>query len=200
MADVDATQAETTEEQTEGQEAQQEQTVTAEQFAELQRQLEETRKAQSGSDRRVKELMEQLKQKEQEATEAEQTAEEKLSERIAEMERKVQEAEREKATATQRSLATQMLSDEGLKAPSFLNRIIGESDDETEAAVKEYIETIKASKLSAADEFARKNGRRVTETDKSKGGGTLEDYTDEQIQAMSDKEFGEVMERSKKQG
>lgn len=198
MAEQEVTQAETTEEQGESQETQG-QTVTAEQFAEIQRQLEETRKAQSGSDRRVKELMEQLKQKEQEAENAEKSAEEKLSERIAEMEKKLQQAEQEKALATQRALAQQLLSDEGLKAPSFLNRLIGGDDEETEAAVKEYIETVKESKLSAADEFARKHGRKVTETEKSKGGGTLEDYTDEQIRAMSDKEFAEVMERSKKQ-
>lgn len=199
MADAEANPAVETEEQGEGQEEKQEQTVTAEQFAELQRQLEETRKAQSGSDRTVAELRKALEQKEKDAANAEKTAQQQAEERIAEIEKKLQQAEAEKQRATQRGLAQQLLSEEGIKAPSFLDRLIGSQDEETEAAVKEYIESIKQTKLSAADEFARKNGRKVTETDKSKGGGTLDDYTDEQIQAMTNEEFLKVMERSKKQ-
>jgi septal ring factor EnvC (AmiA/AmiB activator) len=172
-----------------------EQAVTAEQLAEVKRQLEETRKAQSGSDKRVKELQEMLKQKEREAEEAEKSAEQKAEERIAEIEKKLQQAEREKQHATQRGLAQQLLSDEGIKAPSFLDRLIGESDEETEAAVKEYIESIKQTKLSAADEFAKKNGRKV-EGGKSGGPTTYEDLkgmSREEIEALPTETLDKIL-------
>lgn len=193
MAEEETTQAETTGE-TEGQE---DQTVTAEQFEELKRQLEETRKAQSGSDRTVAELRKQLEQKEQEAANAEKTAQQKAEERIAEIEKRLQQAEAEKQRATQRGLAQQLLSNEGIKAPSFLDRLIGENDEETEAAVTEYIESIKDTKSVAADEFAKQHGRKPAPSKREGNANTIDDYTDEQVDAMSDKEFEEVMNRTK---
>lgn len=185
-----------TEEQDKGQRDKTEQTVTREQFAELQRQLEETRKAQSGSDRTVAELRKALEQKEQEAANAEKTAQQKAEERIAEIEKKLQAAEAEKERATQRGVAQQLLSDEGIKAPKFLDRLIGKDGEETEAMVKEYIETVKQTKLSAADEFAKKNGRKITETDKSGGPGTFDDYTPEQVKAMTTEQYEAVWQRT----
>jgi septal ring factor EnvC (AmiA/AmiB activator) len=184
MADEQTTQAAGTEEH----EEEQEQTVTAEQFEELKRQLEETRKAQSGSDRTVAELRKQLEQKEKEAETAEQSAMEKAQERIAEIEQRLQQAEREKQLATQRNIATKLLSDEGLKAPSFLDRLIGDSEEETEAAVKEYIEALNQTKLSAADEFARKNGRKVTDTEQKGWSG----MTYKQMAQLSPEEFNKI--------
>ena len=85
------------------------QTVTAEQFEEIKRQLEETRKAQSGSDRTVAELRKALEQKEQEASNEKKTVQQQAEERIAEIEKKLQQAERDRFTATQKGLAQQLL-------------------------------------------------------------------------------------------
>lgn len=198
MADEDVTQAETTGEQDAQTETAEQSGEMAEQLKALQKQLEETKKAQSGSDKQVQELMKKLEQKEQEAAEEKKTAEQKSAERLAEIEAKLEQAEQEKFMATQRAHAQSLLSEAGLKAPSFIDRLIGGDDEETEAAVKEYIGAIDSTKLQAADEFAKKNGRKVTETDKSAGNGTLDDYTDEQIAAMTNEQFLKVMERSKK--
>lgn len=183
MAEENANQAERTEEQKE-----EKQTVTAEQFAELQKQLEETRKAQSGSDRRVKELTDMLKQKEQEASEAEKTAEQKFAERIAALEAKAKESDRAAQRAQQRSVAIGLLSQEGLKAPGFLDRLIGENEEETQTLIKDYIDTLKGQKLSAAEEFARQNGRTVTDPDKGGYGG----MSYKQLVQLPEAEFNKI--------
>jgi hypothetical protein len=174
------------------------QTVTAEQFEEIKRQLEETRKAQSGSDRTVAELRKALEQKEQEASNEKKTVQQQAEERIAEIEKKLQQAERDRFTATQKGLAQQLLSEKGIKAPSFIDRLIGDDSEATEAAIKEYIESIEETKLSAADKFARENGRKVTDTGKDSGVGTFDEYTPEQVKRMSTEEFERVFSNSGK--
>jgi len=166
MAEEKANPAEGTEEQKE-----EKQTVTAEQFAELQKQLEETRKAQSGSDRRVKELTDLLKEKEQKANDAEKSAEQKFAERIAALEQKAQQSDKAAHMAQQKAVAIGLLGDAGLKAPKFLDRLIGENAEETQTLINDYIETLNGQKLSAAEEFAKKNGRTVTDPDKGGYGG-----------------------------
>ena len=62
----------------------------------------------------------------------------------------------------------------------------------------DYIEERLALQLSAADEFAKSNGRTVQ---RNKGKGefkTLDDYTDAEIDAMSASEFQKVQDRSRK--
>lgn len=199
------TEAETTQEQDH------EQTETAdqsgesvaelkEQLQQMQKQLEETRKAQSGSDKQVQELRKQLEQKEQEVEQASKTAEEQWRERLEALEKKHQEAEQRATFEARRNEAIQMLSEEGLKAPKYIDRLISDDAEETEAAIKDYIEDMKQTQTQAADQYARQHGRKVTDTQKKQSGGTYMDYTDEQIAAMSDKEFQQMMERSRKEG
>ncbi len=59
------------------------------------------------------------------------------------------------------------------------------------------MEEYTALELSVADEFAKNNGRKVQ---KAKGAGdmkTQDDYTDEEINAMSPDEFQKVLDRSR---
>lgn len=164
------------------------QAVTAEQLEELKKQLEETKKAQSGSDKRVKELQEQLKQKELEAQEAEKSAEQKMAERLAALEEKATAADQRAVLAQQKAIAIDLLGKEGLKAPKFLDRIIGGNDEETQALVSDYIEDRKSVKQEAAIEYAKQNGRTVTDPDKGGYGG----MTYEQMQHLSDEEFRKI--------
>ena len=173
--------------ETEGQEAE-EQTVTYEQFVQLQKKLDETKSAQSGSDRRVQELTELLKQREQAAENDKKSADEKSAERMAAIEQKLADAEREKKLAMQRSVAMELLSEVGLKAPKFLDRLIGEDAETTQALVKDYIEDKQASVLQGKDEVARAHGRTVTKTDPTGYGG----MTYQQMQALPDAEFNKI--------
>lgn len=182
MAD-EANQGNGTEEQ-----AEQKQTISAEEFATLQKQLEETRKAQSGSDRTVQELKELLKQREQEAEEQKKSAEEKMAERIEALESRAKSAEREKQIALQRSVAVEMLSEVGLKAPKYLDRLIGQDAEETEALIKEYIADKQATKLEGKDEVAKKHGRTVTKTEEQGYGGMS--YAE--LAALPEAEFNKV--------
>ena len=173
--------------ETEGQEAE-EQTVTYEQFVQLQKKLDETKSAQSGSDRRVQELTELLKQREQAAENDKKSADEKSAERMAAIEQKLADAEREKKLAMQRSVAMELLSEVGLKSPKFLDRLIGEDAETTQALVKDYIEDKQASVLQGKDEVARAHGRTVTKTDPTGYGG----MTYQQMQALPDAEFNKI--------
>ena len=164
MADENANQAAGTEEHGK-------QTVTAEQFEELkknleetQRALEETKKAQSGSDRRVKELTEQLTAAKKQTEDAEKTAEQKLAERMAALEKQAEESDKKAKLAQQKALAIDLLGKEGLKAPKYLDRLIGGTDEETQALISDYIEDKKATKAETADEYAKKHGRKVTDS------------------------------------
>lgn len=152
-----------------------EQTVTREQFEELQRQLEETRKAQSGSDRTVKELQDRLKQKEQEVEETKKTSQEKLQEEISKIKADL-EAEREaKHRAELRGYANELLSEAGMKT-KLIDRFIGQDLEETEANIKLFIDEEKERRAKDFSEYARKNGRTIQ--DSNEDGGLL---TKEQI-------------------
>jgi len=190
MADEKETQGESTE----GLESKVE-TVSIEQFQELQRQFAETKKAQSGSDKTVTELKKLLLEREKEADEASKTSEEKFAERIKALEVDKEQAIAEKLKADQRSLAIQLLNDKGIKAPGYLNRLLGKDAEETEALITEYMEERLSVELSVADKFAKDNGRKVNKgkTDVK----TLDDYSDEEIDSMSQAEFLKVQERSK---
>jgi len=181
MADEnEAIRAEGTEEQ--------EQTVTYEQFVKLQKQLEETKSAQSGSDRRVQELTELLKQREQAAAADKKTAEEKMAERMAEIENQLQAERRDKQLALQRSVAVELLSEVGLKPPKYLDRLIGEDAETTESLIKDYIADKQAAVLQGKDEVAKSHGRTVTKTDKTGYGG----MTYKEMASLSQAEFSKI--------
>ena len=177
------------------------QTVTIEQFEELNTQLaaskkmfDDLKKAQSGADRTVTELQKKLKLKEEEGK----TEEQKFADRVKSIEDELEATKREKQAAILKGLAVQLLSENKTKAPKYLDRLIGKDAEETEALIMDYIEEDLARKLEAADEFAKGNGRTVQ---KNKGKGefkTLDDYTDAEIEAMSNSEFQKIQDRSRK--
>ena len=187
--------------QGEGNEEQEVQTVTIEQFEELktqyaesQKMFESLKKSQSGADSKVSELQKLLKQKEEEGKSEEQ----KFSDRLASVETELNNTKAEKQAAILKGVAIQLLGDKGIKAPKYLDRLIGKDAEETEANITEYIEERLSLELSIADEFAKNNGRTVQ---KPKGKGdlkTIEEYSDEEIDAMSDDELMKVQNRSKR--
>jgi len=185
-------------ENTEGQDLQ---TVTMEQFEEMNTQLaaskkmfDDLKKAQSGSDNKVTELQKLLKQKEEDGK----TEEQKYADRLTELENKNTATEAREQAAVLKGLAIQLLSENKTKAPKYLDRLIGKDAEETEALIMDYIEEDLARKLEAADEFAKNNGRTVQ---RNKGKGemkTLDDYSDAEIDAMSSSEFEKIQNRSRK--
>ena len=187
------------------QEQEENQTVTREQFDELNSQLEasnkmfeELKKAQSGSDRTVTELQNLLKQTKEKAEEAGKTEKQKFADRMTAIETELAGEKAEKQKAILKGLAIQLLSDKKISAPKYLNRLIGKDAEETEANIMDYIEERLALELSVADEFAKNNGRRVQKTSGKGDMKTLDDFTDDEIKSMSDAEFLKVQERSKK--
>ena len=177
------------------------QTVTIEQFEEMNTQLAESKKmfddlkkAQSGSDNKVTELQKLLKQKEEDGK----TEEQKFADRVKLIEDELESTKVEKQAAVLKGLAIQLLSEKKIKAPKYLDRLIGKDAEETEALIMGYIEERLALELSVADDFAKNNGRTVQ---KNKGKGdfkTLDDYSDAEIEAMSSAEFQKVQDRSRK--
>src|SRR6056297_2428468 len=165
-----------------------EQAAMAKQLEALQAQLEETKKAQSGSDRRVQELTELLKQREQAAAEEKKSAEEKMAERMAEIESKLEAERHDKQMALQRSIAVELLSEVGLKPPKYLDRLIGEDAEATEDLIKAYIADKQEAVLQGKDEVAKKHGRVVTKTDQTGYGG----MTYKEMSALPAGEFNKI--------
>jgi len=177
------------------------QAVTLEQFEALNKQLEESKKmfddlkkAQSGSDNKVTELQKLLKQKE----EAGKTEEQKFSERLAEIERERDQEKKERQKAVLKGLAIELLNEKKISAPKYLNRLIGDDEEETQALINDYIEERLSIELQTADEFAKKNGRKVQKSKNTGDMKTLDDYSDEEIEAMSASEFQKIQDRSRK--
>jgi hypothetical protein len=182
-------------------EEQEVQTVTMEQFEELNSQLasskkmfDDLKKAQSGADSKVTELQKLLKLKEEEGKSEEQ----KFADRVKSIEDELQATKAEKQAAVLKGLAIQLLSEKKVTPPKYLDRLIGQDAEETESLIMGYIEERLALELSVADEFAKSNGRTVQ---RNKGKGefkTLDDYSDAEIEAMSNSEFEKIQNRSKK--
>jgi hypothetical protein len=187
--------------QDESTEDQEVKTVTIEQFEELNAQLAESKKmfddlkkAQSGADSKVTELQKLLKQKEEEGK----SEEEKYADRLKSIEDELQATKAEKQNAILKGLAIQLLGEQNLKAPKYLDRLIGKDAEETEVLITDYIEEKLADKLIIADEFARNNGRKVQKNKGKDDFKTIEDYSDAEIEAMSAAEFQKIQNRSKK--
>ena len=184
--------------QGENNEDQKVETVTIEQFEEMKakseditKQFEALKKSQSGADSKVSELQKLLKQKEEEGK----SEEEKFADRFAAIETELANEKVEKQQAILKGVAISLLSDKGLKPPKYLDRLIGKDAEETEANITSYIEERLELELNVADEFAKNNGRKIT---KGKGDvKTVDDYSDAEVEAMSNEEFEKILERSK---
>lgn len=172
-------------ENTEEQEAQ---TVTIEQFEEMNKKYEDLIKIQSGSDKAVTELQKLLKQKEVEIENEKKTAEQKLTDKMNEINERLDKSEKEKAYAVNKSLATQMLIDADLKVPRTLDRLIGANEDETVKFIKAYIEDRADDHASEKDKEAKKYGRKIVDTTQK----SIEKMSYEDMVKLSDEKFNAI--------
>jgi len=154
---------------TEGQEDKQ--TVTAEQFAELQLKNEETlklveslKKSQSGSDATVTKLQKLLEQKDKERENEKKTADQINADKLQEITNRLNDAETAKMYALNKGLATQMLIDADLRVPRTLDRLIGKDEEETKAIITAYIEDRQDDHATEKDLEAKKYGRQIVDT------------------------------------
>lgn len=159
---ADEANTETREETTEAQDEVRTETESADQLSTIQQELEatkkaleETRKAQSGSDKAVQELRKQLEQKDQEVNKAKMSAEEKAELAL----QKLADAEKKAFKAEQKSRVIDALNKQSIPAPPRIDRLIGETDEETDELVKDHIEYVQAIKASGELERAKANGR-----------------------------------------
>jgi hypothetical protein len=154
-----------------GDQTEENQTVTAEQFGALQKQLEESqkmfedlKKAQSGSDKTVTELQKLLKQKEQERANEKLTIEERNAKELAELRAAIEQERSEKLYIANESLAKQMLIDADIKVPRTISRLIGKTEEETLKYVEDYIADWQDREAEKKDIYAKKGGRKVVDT------------------------------------
>jgi len=150
---------------------------------ELVHQLEQARRAQAGSDKKVAEL-----QKELDALKTEKGEDAKAKE-VAEKERLLDRRERVMELAASHDL--------DYKEALEIMGLSGEADDEERIAkLAEYGDR---RKNEAADEFRRKHGRRVVDT-KRGGDPDLFDMSDREVESLSDAAFQHKMEAARRAG
>ncbi len=188
------------------------QTVTREQFNEMEKrnvesqallkesltEFEKLKKSQSGADAKVTELQKQIKQQKDEGKSAEEKLLQDFGEKLESIEKERDSEKVEKQQAILKGLAIQLLSEKKISAPKYLDRLIGKDAKETEANIMQYIEERLELELSIADEFAKNNGRRIQTADRKGDMKTLDDFTDDEIRKMSNAEFLKIQGRSKK--
>ena len=153
---ADQSQTETAE--TESTEAKVE-TVTAEQFQDLQAKLEAITSAQSGSDRKVAELTSALTA----ANEAKASTKKTAEDRIAELEQKTQQSEAKVLRAQLKTVARGILDEAELKPPAYFDRLIGDNEEETKALIGTYIEDERQKTIARNKQFDADHGRILEE-------------------------------------
>lgn len=143
---------------------------------ELQAQLEQVRKAQSGSDRRVQELSEENAALKQKLEETSTKGAETVSKRQQELDRK----ERVLSLAVEK----------GIK-PEDAFTLLGLDGSDDEDRLDAYTKSLDAKKAEAADEFAKKHGRKIqhAQLGRKTSYEELLRMPDRQIDKMSDAEF-----------
>lgn len=140
------------------------------------------------------------------AEDSEKTAQEKIQEEVSSVRQELENQKKERRNAELRAEAQERVSKAGLELDDadkkVMQRLIDPEAEEPLADVEAWIERERQKaeniKSQVADDFAKRHGRTVTKTDKNGQTGTMDDYTDEQIKQMSDKEFEEVMARTRK--
>jgi len=184
--EVTVTEEETTQEQTEDN-----QTVTIEQFEEMQSMnsklmetVEGLKKSQSGSDSKVTELQNQLKRKDDNSKSDEQ----KNTDAIAELKNEILKERTEKLHERYKGIVTQLLIDADLSVPRGIDRLIGTTEEETLNFVKDYIDDRNDEHAKAKDREAKKNGRRVVDTTQK----SQEKMSYEDMQGLSDEQFNAI--------
>lgn len=172
------------------------QTVTAEQFAELQRKLEATVSAQSGSDKRVRELTKALNEARAEKEAVVKTE----TERLAELEKKWQAAEQDASHQRLKAFARGLLDEASIKPPRYFDRLIGDDEEETKKWVLDFVEDEKARTADRNKEFDRANGRTVSgpEKDVASTWDNLQNMSEDQLGQMDPKEIVRITREARK--
>ena len=141
------------------------QTVTREQFEDLQKKFESVLAAQSGSDKKVAELQKALNDERAEKEKAKKTE----AERLAELEQKWQAAEQQATRERLKGVARDLLTEAGIKTNAkLLERLVGADAEETQDFVKTYIEDVETNRAELAKKFDRQNGRKVAGSEDEK--------------------------------
>jgi len=169
-----------------------EQTVTAEQFATLQKQLEQITAAQSGSDRKVKELTEALNAAKQEKEKTAKTD----ADRIAALEK--ESAANRKAADRERlkTFARGILDKASIKPPPYFDRLIGDDEEDTKQWVDDFVKDEQAKQAERNKQYDRDNGRKVDTSgdEKVDTWDKLLTLSDDQLSRMDPKEIKRLTE------
>ena len=169
-----------------------EQTVTAEQFATLQKQLEQITAAQSGSDRKVKELTEALNAAKQEKEKTAKTD----ADRIAALEK--ESAANRKAADRERlkTFARGILDKASIKPPPYFDRLIGDDEEDTKQWVDDFVKDEQVKQAERNKQYDRDNGRKVDTSgdEKVDTWDKLLTLSDDQLSRMDPKEIKRLTE------
>lgn len=168
------------------------QTVTAEQFAELQKQFEQVKAAQSGETKKVAELTKAL----EEARADKEKALKSDSDRLAELEQKWKAAEEAANKERLKGTARELLTEAGIKANTrLLERLVGADADETAELVKAYMDDVEANRADIAKKFDRENGRTVSgpKREAPTSYEQLLDMSEEQLNSMDPKTIHKII-------
>jgi len=170
------------------------QTVTAEQFAELQKRLEAITAMQSGSDKKVAELTKALTEERKAKESSAKTAEE----RIVELEKARSESEAKARRAELRTYARGLLDEAGIKPPKIFDRLIGNDETETESWVKAFIADEQERTAERNKAFDRDHGRTVSGPTKDTPTSyeRLTEMTDEELKRLSPKAIAEIVKKA----
>lgn len=170
------------------------QTVTREQFDDLQKRLEQITAAQSGSDKKVAELTKALTEERKAKESTAKTAEQ----RIAELEQKWRAADDAARRADLRARARDLLEASGVRAPKYLDRLIGNDEEETIRNVGLFIEDEKERVAERNKEFDREHGRTVSgpTRDVPSSYDKLLEMSDEELKRMNPKEVAAIINRA----
>jgi len=173
------------------------QTVSAEQFAELQKQFEQVKAAQSGETKKVAELTKAL----EEARAEKEKALKSDSDRLAELEQKWKAAEEAANKERLKGTARELLTEAGIKANTrLLERLVGADADETAELVKAYIDDVEANRADIAKKFDRENGRTVSgpKREAPTSYEQLLDMSEEQLNSMDPKTIHKIIAEAAK--
>lgn len=172
------------------------QTVTAEQFAELQKRLESITAAQSGSDRKVAELTKALT----EAKAAKEHTAKSADDRIAELEQARAESEAKARRADLRTFARGLLDEAGIKPPKFFDRLIGNDEEDTKSWVEAFLSEEKDRTAERNREFDRDHGRVVDgpKRDTPTSYERLLEMSEEELRRMSPQAIAEIQDKARR--
>jgi len=169
-----------------------EQTVTAEQFATLQKQLEQITAAQSGSDRKVKELTEALNAAKQEKEKTAKTD----ADRIAALEKESAANRKAADRGRLKTFARGILDKASIKPPPYFDRLIGDDEEDTKQWVDDFVKDEQVKQAERNKQYDRDNGRKVDTSgdEKVDTWDKLLTLSDDQLSRMDPKEIKRLTE------